>query len=86
MSTFNTPLDINQSPQKILMDALNYENRTSFSHDDFIFGTPEPFELIPGEPLTRILLTPKVGSPGINSKGSGVPKIKSSWLKLVRFS
>ena len=68
MSTFNTPLDINQSPQKILMDALNYENRTSFSHDDFIFGTPEPFELIPGEPLTRILLTPKVGSPYYNSR------------------
>ena len=43
------------------MDALNYENRTSFSHDDFIFGTPEPFELIPGESLTRILFTLKVG-------------------------
>lgn len=84
MSTLNTFLDINASPRKILMDAVNYENRTSYVEDDFVFGTPEPY-VLDTIPMTRILLTPKVGSPYYNGRHFYYKRMDLAGIYATRF-
>lgn len=68
MPSFDLPLNINDPDAKILMDAVNYENQTSYDYNDFIYGEPESASLLNTIINTKIRITPKVGTLYYNSK------------------
>lgn len=68
MPSFDLPLNIDDPSAKILMDAVNYENQTSYDYQDFLFGEPTPASLTNTDVNTVIRITPKAGLLYYNSR------------------
>lgn len=68
MPTFSLPLNIQDDPRKILIDAVNFENQTQLDHTDFEFSKPQLAFIPHTDVNTRIYLTPKIGTNYYNTR------------------
>lgn len=58
----NAFLDINKTPQELIIEQINVENNTSLVDTDFIFSAPSVASLPFSSINTKVTLTPKVTS------------------------